>query len=192
MEKYDMKWKNYYEILQVNTNAEPSVIEVVYKRLVRTYHPDVAKGKQHKKRIARMRDINEAYEVLSNAVRRAKYDKLFRAKYPSEPKYAYEPSPGNQSEYKKNDVGKHTDLKTREATPKYDRSPRHTTTLDIWVTILTILSILSVPMMVLYQIFAAVCLVFLVAAIAVESLRTDGRGTSSSIIRQDKARDSTK
>jgi hypothetical protein len=73
-------WKNYYEILQVSPNAEPSVIVAAYRRLAQTYHPDTAKTQMSS---ARMYDINEAYEVLSDPYRRAAYDRTFRDTYKS-------------------------------------------------------------------------------------------------------------
>ena len=78
MEQYELDWKNYYEILQVSPNAEPSVITAAYKRLAQTYHPDTARGPTIS---ARMADINEAYEVLSDPVRRAIYDRAFKKRY---------------------------------------------------------------------------------------------------------------
>ena len=78
MEQYEINWKNYYEILQVSPNAELSIITVAYRRLAQTYHPDIAKGPSIS---IKMRDINEAYEVLSDTVRRDKYDRLLKTKY---------------------------------------------------------------------------------------------------------------
>lgn len=79
MEQYERNWKNYYEILQVSPNAELSVITAAYKRLARVYHPDVSKDSEFRQK---MTDINEAYEVLSDPVRRAEYDYAYRVKYP--------------------------------------------------------------------------------------------------------------
>ena len=88
MEQYERNWKNYYEILQVSPKAEPSVITAAYKRLAQTYHPDVARDAS----TARMIDINEAYEVLSNPVRHAEYDRVFRTKYVSQDAEAEAPT----------------------------------------------------------------------------------------------------
>jgi curved DNA-binding protein CbpA len=75
------EWKNYYEILQVSPNAEASVITAAYKRLAHTYHPDVAKDSTAS---AKMAEINEAYSLLSDPVKRAEYDQVFRTKYTSQ------------------------------------------------------------------------------------------------------------
>lgn len=79
MEQYELNWKNYYEILQVSPNAEPPVITAAYRRLAQAYHPDTSKSAVTS---ARMADINEAYDVLSDSIRRAAYDHVFRTKYP--------------------------------------------------------------------------------------------------------------
>lgn len=60
-----------YDILQVAPHAEPEVIESAYKRLARKYHPDV---NQSADAHARMRALNQAYEILSNPTERARYD----------------------------------------------------------------------------------------------------------------------
>ena len=63
--------KDYYDILQVSPSAEPEVIEAAYKRLARKYHPDVDRDPAATER---MRDLNEAYEMLSDPAGRAEYD----------------------------------------------------------------------------------------------------------------------
>lgn len=62
---------DYYEILQVHPGAEWEVIEAAYRRLARKYHPDVNKDVEAEER---MRDLNAAYEVLSNPIFREDYD----------------------------------------------------------------------------------------------------------------------
>ncbi|MBI5301247.1 MAG: J domain-containing protein [Chloroflexi bacterium] len=62
---------DFYKILQVDPSAEPEIIEAAYKRLVRKYHPDVNTLPDA---TARIQEINDAYEVLSNPALRAEYD----------------------------------------------------------------------------------------------------------------------
>jgi membrane protease YdiL (CAAX protease family) len=64
---------NYYKILQVDPNAEPEVISGAYKRLAAKYHPDINKQEDASEK---MRRINEAYEVLSDPIKRKEYDQL--------------------------------------------------------------------------------------------------------------------
>lgn len=64
-------WLDYYRILQVHSLAEPEVIESAYKRLAKKYHPDVSSEKNSD---VRMKQINEAYEVLKDKDRRKEFD----------------------------------------------------------------------------------------------------------------------
>ena len=67
--------KDYYAILQVSPSAEQEVIEAAYRRLARKYHPDVYSGPDA---AHRMRELNEAYEILGDPRRRAEYDAELR------------------------------------------------------------------------------------------------------------------
>lgn len=68
-----MKYKDYYEILGVSRDADNSTIKSAYRKLARKYHPDVNKTKEAEEKF---KDINEAYEVLSDKVKRQRYDSL--------------------------------------------------------------------------------------------------------------------
>jgi curved DNA-binding protein CbpA len=61
---------DYYEALQVNPSADPETIHRVYRYLAQRFHPDNKETGSH----ARFREIQEAYTVLSNPERRARYD----------------------------------------------------------------------------------------------------------------------
>lgn len=83
--------KNYYEILEVNKKASKEVIEKAYKVLVKKYHPDLYKGEKQKYAEKKIRDINEAYDVLSDEFLKRQYDvelereleKIYEQKYKS-------------------------------------------------------------------------------------------------------------
>lgn len=79
---------DFYEILQVSPNAEPEVIESAYRRLARKYHPDVNPSPDAE---ARMKEINEAYEILSDPQKRAMYDA--QRGFVRTTRYQYPPSP---------------------------------------------------------------------------------------------------
>lgn len=76
-----MEYKDYYETLGVDRNASAEDIKKAYRKLVRKYHPDVSK---HKDADAKTKEINEAYEVLGNAEKRAAYDGLGRGYHAGE------------------------------------------------------------------------------------------------------------
>jgi curved DNA-binding protein len=71
-----MEYKDYYQILGVARDADPQEIKKAYRRLARQYHPDVNPG--DKKAEDRFKEVNEAYEVLSDAEKRSKYDQFGR------------------------------------------------------------------------------------------------------------------
>lgn len=66
--------KNYYEILEINEHASQEVIEKAYRVLVRKYHPDLYKGEEKVYAEQKVRDINEAYKVLSDDFLKSQYD----------------------------------------------------------------------------------------------------------------------
>jgi DnaJ-class molecular chaperone len=68
-----VEFKDYYKILGVDRSADDKTIKSAFRRLARKYHPDVAKTKDAGERF---REINEAYEVLSDPEKRRRYDTL--------------------------------------------------------------------------------------------------------------------
>ncbi|MCM1984091.1 DnaJ C-terminal domain-containing protein [Lyngbya confervoides] len=67
-------FRNYYDILDVPRNASNEEIKRVYRKLARQYHPDLNPGNQEAEEI--FKDINEAYDVLSDPGKRAQYDRF--------------------------------------------------------------------------------------------------------------------
>lgn len=67
-----MEFKDYYAVLGVSRNAQEKDIKLAYRKLARQYHPDLHPN--DKAAEARFREINEAYEVLSDSEKRKKYD----------------------------------------------------------------------------------------------------------------------
>jgi curved DNA-binding protein CbpA len=61
---------DYYEILQISSNAEPETIHRVYRLLAQRYHPDNRETGND----ARFRELSQAYQVIGDPERRAKYD----------------------------------------------------------------------------------------------------------------------
>ena len=71
--------KDYYSILQINQNASPEIIEKAYKTLAKKYHPDLQQTAEAKKESEEiLKDINEAYEVLSNKDKKQEYDNTLK------------------------------------------------------------------------------------------------------------------
>ena len=73
-----MDYKDYYGTLGVPPDADKKLIQQTFRKLARQYHPDVNPGNNEAEE--KFKTINEAYQVLSNAEQRKKYDAL-RAQY---------------------------------------------------------------------------------------------------------------
>lgn len=69
-----VEFKDYYAVLGVPRDANADAIKAAFRKLARQYHPDVAKDKKTAE--AKFKEINEAYEVLSDPEKRRKYDTL--------------------------------------------------------------------------------------------------------------------
>ena len=69
-----MDYKDYYKVLNVPRGASADDIKKAFRKLARKHHPDVNPG--DKKSEAKFKEINEAYEVLSDPDKRRKYDTL--------------------------------------------------------------------------------------------------------------------
>ena len=67
-------FKDYYSILGVSRAATETEIKKAFRQLARKHHPDVARDKKASEE--KFKEVNEAYEVLSDPTKRRKYDEL--------------------------------------------------------------------------------------------------------------------
>jgi len=85
---------NYYHILGLQENASLEEIKRAYRRLAREYHPDVTATPEAE---ARFKEINRAYDVLSDPLKRADYDRTLHPTEEEAPKPP--PEPGTEEAY---------------------------------------------------------------------------------------------
>ncbi len=68
--------KDYYKILEINENSTEQEIKSAYRKLARKWHPDIAGNTEDA--VKKFKEINEAYEVLSDKNKKAEYDTVNR------------------------------------------------------------------------------------------------------------------
>ena len=83
-----MQYKDYYQLLGVPRDVTADALKKAFRKLARKYHPDVSKEADAE---ARMREVNEAYAVLSDPEKRAAYDQLGQGHSPGQD---FRPPPG--------------------------------------------------------------------------------------------------
>ena len=66
--------RDYYDVLGVSKTTSPNDIKKTFRRLARKYHPDLHQGAKKEEMEKKFKELNEAYEVLSDEDKRKKYD----------------------------------------------------------------------------------------------------------------------
>lgn len=66
--------KDYYELLELSKNASEDTIKKVFRILIKKNHPDLFEGEEKTKAEEKVKELNEAYEILINAEKRKEYD----------------------------------------------------------------------------------------------------------------------
>jgi DnaJ-class molecular chaperone len=88
-----VEFVDHYEILGVDRDAGTDAIRSAWRRLARRHHPDVARGREAPRRFIQAR---EAYEVLSDAERRRRYDLWLARVSPPRPRRRPAPAASRQ------------------------------------------------------------------------------------------------
>lgn len=97
--------RDYYEVLGVNSKASDAEIKKAFRKLARKYHPDINPGDKTSE--PKFKELNEAYEVLSDSKKREKYDQFGHA--------AFDPAYGqnNGQQYGYSGSGGNADFNSR-------------------------------------------------------------------------------
>lgn len=117
--------KKYYEILEINEKASQEVIEKVYKVLVKKYHPDLQENAREKAKYEeKIKEINEAYEVLSDEAKRKEYDaKLELEKQKQE---SYSRKINNSNNVQSNNINNNSAPNSQYTNMNYNSANRQT------------------------------------------------------------------
>ena len=75
----DSTKRDYYEVLGVTKDSDENAIKKAYRQLAKKYHPDMNPGDAEAE--AKFKEVNEAYDVLSDPDKKAKYDQYGHAAF---------------------------------------------------------------------------------------------------------------
>ena len=117
--------KDYYEILGVVESDTPENIKLAYRKLARKWHPDIAGNSSNI--LKKFKEINEAYEILSDKVKKEEYDRARRF-------YNYAKNGSDNAPYKNNTTNPNpnTKAKTQDNTSAEEYFKNFTKNIDEW------------------------------------------------------------
>lgn len=95
---------NLYEILEVSEKASKEVIEKAYRVLAKKYHPDLQMQEEKQNAEKKMKQINEAYDILSNEEKRKEYDRTLAEEREREKKRELEKQEQSSNQYYEKEI----------------------------------------------------------------------------------------
>ena len=109
--------KNYYDILKVSPLASPSAIKKSYQNLARIHHPD--KNPNNPEAAEVFKQINEAYQILSDTFKRKNFDRQIKQEKENQEKNKTPPPPMYESYHSYPSFGEHNMNPSSPSTPHY-------------------------------------------------------------------------
>lgn len=120
-ENWEIHWKDYYGILQIHPLAEPEVVKAAYRKLAQKYYPDLNKEPTAP---SRMKDLNEAFEVIDNPEKRGRYYVAYCQRV--NPKPIITPPPGSESTKTNRNASPPNTSSTSQPPPRPQPKPKAT------------------------------------------------------------------
>lgn len=111
--------KTFYDYLGVAISAEPEVIRVAYKALAHKYHPDRNPNNPEAEQMMKL--LNEAYETLSDPVKRKRYDEKIKGAGDSASKSTHREY---NSGFTQNQINKQTGSSTKSSSDKQEQAKK--------------------------------------------------------------------
>ena len=119
-----MTFKNYYTILGVKSSANLEEIKTAFRQLAKKYHPD--KNSENKSAEDFFKELQEAYETLSNVEKRGKYDLKFKyaSNYKPSKQRASSQYTGNAYQYAQQQAQQNRQRQTADAENEFVKTER--------------------------------------------------------------------
>lgn len=168
--------KDYYKILQISPDAAPEVIQMAYKALAKKYHPDLNPDNAEQAQ-EQMKELNEAFEVLSNPEKRARYDAEQKSAESASASTASQTQAGTSTQKPPEHKSSQHSSPEKEKTP---HSPKATeSTSDSSKTSSSQSNAHSFGFMDFLDIFLSIVLIFFVGRFAIKFFKSIDSDTSS-------------
>ena len=180
--------KDYYKILQISPDAAPEVIQMAYKALAKKYHPDLNPDNAEQAQ-EQMKELNEAFEVLSNPEKRARYDAEQKSAESASASTASQTQAGTSTQKPPEHKSSQHSSPEKEKTPP---SPKATeSTSDSSKTSSSQSNAHLFGFMDFLDIFLSIVLIFFVGRFAIKFFKSIDSDTSSHISTSQSVEDTT-
>ena len=170
--------KDYYKILQISPDAAPEVIQMAYKALAKKYHPDLNPDNAEQAQ-EQMKELNEAFEVLSNPEKRARYDAEQKSAESASASTASQTQADTSTQKPPEHKSSQHSSPEKEKTPPSPKTTENTS--DLSKTSSSQSNGRSFGLMDFLDIFLSIVLIFFVGRFAIKFFKSLDSDTSSNV-----------